>query len=71
MRLKYIRYGKLYWESLYFVYENLLYVIVYNKYGHCIEISAAKVWFHPVFWQNLQTVNMTEVQFCAQGQTSD
>ena len=36
MQLKYVRYGKLYRGSYYFVYENWLHVIVYDKYGHSI-----------------------------------
>jgi hypothetical protein len=38
MQSKYVRYGKLYRGSFCFVYENWLYVIVYDKYRHCIEM---------------------------------
>ena len=32
----YVKYGKLYREIFYFVYEKWWYVIVYDKYRHCI-----------------------------------
>jgi hypothetical protein len=38
MQSKYVRYSKLYRGSFYFVNENWLYVIVYDKYRHCIEM---------------------------------
>ena len=37
MHLKYVRYGKLYRVCFYCMYKIQLYVIVYAKYGHCIE----------------------------------
>jgi len=31
------KYGKAVYEIFYFVYQICLYVIVYDKYGHCME----------------------------------
>ena len=38
MHLKYVRYGKSYRGCSYCMYKIRLYVIVYAKYGHCIEM---------------------------------